>query len=201
MLRTTVIETTIENAQSINRPVFQFIYDYSFRRHLTARALFESYTKQLLVYMERSNKACPSTVITRILEFYGPKRRRPDVQELIVEVLIPLTKMVEATGATFLVDGVDECSQQEAQQVLWGLRQLLESRLCRVFICCREEVNVLQGIPGANRIWITAKDTKADMEVFVDNEIKRRQQDRSISSNEAVLDNIRYEIQNKADGM
>ena len=151
--------------------------------------------------MERSNKACPSTVITRILEFYGPKRRRPDVQELIVEVLIPLTKMVEATGATFLVDGVDECSQQEAQQVLWGLRQLLESRLCRVFICCREEVNVLQGIPGANRIWITAKDTKADLEVFVDNEIKRRQQDRSISSNEAVLHNIRYEIQNKADGM
>jgi len=151
--------------------------------------------------MERSNKACPSTVITRILEFYGPKRRRPDVQELIVDVLIPLTKMVETTGATFLVDGVDECSQQEALQVLRGLRQLLKSRLCRVFICCREEVNVLQGIPGANRIWTTAKDTKADMEVFVDNEIKRRQQDRPISSNEAVLNNIRYEIQNKADGM
>ena len=65
----------------------------------------------------------------------------------------------------------------------------------------REEVNVLQGIPDANRIWITAKDTKADLEVFVDNEIKRRQYGRPISSNEAVLNSIRYEILNKADGM
>ena len=153
------------------------------------------------MYIERSNKSCPSAVIARILEFYEPKRRRPDIQELIVEVLIPLYRMVEATGATFLVDGVDECSPQEALEALWGLRQLLGSRSCRVFICCREEVNVLQGIPNANRIWITAEDTKADLEVFVDNEIKRRQHGRPISSNEAVLNSIRYEILIKADGM
>jgi len=153
------------------------------------------------VYIERSNKSCPSAVVARILEFYEPKRRRPDAQELIVEVLIPLYRMVEATGATFLVDGVDECSPQEALEVLQGLRQLLGSRSCRVFICCREEVKVLQGIPDANRIWITAEDTKADLEVFVDNEIKRRQQGRPISSNEAILNSIRHEIINKADGM
>jgi hypothetical protein len=153
------------------------------------------------VYIERSNKCCPSIVITRILEFYGPKKRRPDAQELIDEVLIPLYQMVEAIGAAFLVDGVDECSQQEALKVLWGFQQLLRSRSCSVFICCREEVNVLQGIPDANRIWITAEDTKADLELFVDNEIKRRQHGRPISSNEAVLNSIRSEILNKADGM
>jgi hypothetical protein len=109
--------------------------------------------------------------------------------------------MVETTGATFLVDGVDECSPQEALEALRGLRQLLGSRSCRVFICCREEVKVLQGIPDANRIWITAEDTKADLEVFVDSEIKIRQQDRPISSNEAILNSIRHEILNKADGM
>ena len=177
------------------------MYDHSFRRHLTARALFESYTKQLLVYIEQSNKSCPPAVIIRILEFYGPKGRRPDVQELIFDVLIPLYQIVEATGATFLVDGVDECSRQEALEVLWGLRQLLRGRLCRVFICCREEVNVSQGIPDASRIWITAKDTKADLEVFVDNEIKNMQHSHSISGNEVVLNSIRYEILNKADGM
>jgi hypothetical protein len=59
----------------------------------------------------------------------------------------------------------------------------------------------LQGIPDANRVWITAKDTNADLEVFVDSEIKRRQHGRPISSNEAVLNSIRYEIINKADGM
>jgi hypothetical protein len=196
--RTMVIEATI--AESAGRPVLQFIYDHSFQRHLTALALFESYTKQLLVYIERSNKCCPSAVIARILEFYGPKKRRPDVQELIIEALIPLYQTVEA-GATFLVDGVDECSQQEAQEVLWGFQQLLRSRSGKVFICCREEVNVMQGIPDANRIWITAEDTKTDLEIFVDSEIKRRQHGRPISSNKAVLNSIRSEILNKADGM
>ena len=136
-----------------------------------------------------------------MIEFYGPKRRRPDVQELIGEILIPLYRMFEATGATFLVDGVDECSLQEALEALRGLRQLLGLRSCRVFICCREAVNVLQGIPGANRIWITAEDTKADLEVFVENEIKRRQHDRPISSKKAVINSIMYEILKKADGM
>jgi hypothetical protein len=201
LLRTTVIEATVAKAQSVGGPVLQFIYDHSFRRHLTARALFESYTKQLLVYIEQSNKSCPSAVIARILEFYGPNRRRPDIQELIVEILIPLYQMVEGTGATFLVDGVDECSRQEILEILRGLRQLLRLRSCRVFICCREEVNVCHGIPSANRIWITAKDTQADLEVFVDNEIERMQYDRPISSNEAVLSSIRLEILNKADGM
>jgi hypothetical protein len=201
LLRTTVIDTTIAEAQSVGRPVLQFIYDHSFRRYLSARALFESYTKQLLVYIQQSNKYYPSAVITRIQEFYGPNRCRPDVQELLVDILIPLYQMVEATGATFLVDGVDECSRQEILEILWGLRQLLGLHLCKVFICCRNEVNVLRGIPGANHIWITAKDTKADLEVFVNKEIERMQYDRPISSNEAVLKSIRHEVLSKASGM
>ena len=114
---------------------------------------------------------------------------------------MPLYMAVEATGVTFLVDGIDECSRQEALEVLWGLRQLLRSHSCRVFISCREEVNVVQGIPDTNRIWITAANTKTDLEDFVNNEISRRQTDRPISSNEAVLNRIRYKILKKADGM
>ncbi|OCL02639.1 putative kinesin [Glonium stellatum] len=201
IIMTTVIEATIAKAQSVNKPVLQFIYDHSFRRHLTACALFESYTKQLLMYIERSNKSCPSAIITRIVEFYGSKKRRPDVQELIVEVLVPLCQIFEATGAIFLVDGVDECSRQEALEILWGFRQLLALPSSGVVICCREEVKVLQGIPDSNQIWISAKDTRADLEVFVNKETEKRQRDRSISSNEAVLHSIRREILNKADGM
>lgn len=109
--------------------------------------------------------------------------------------------MVEGIGVTFLVDGIDECSRQETLEVLGGLRQLLRLRSCRVFISCREEVDVLRGVPSANHIRITAKDTKADMEIFVDKVIEIMQYDRPISSNEAVLNSIRREILNKADGM
>jgi hypothetical protein len=70
-----------------------------------------------------------------------------------------------------------------------------------VFICCREEVSILRGILNTNHIRITAKHTKADLEVFVDDEIERIQCGSSLSSNEAVLNSIRYEILKRADGM
>ena len=153
------------------------------------------------MYLERNNKSCPPAVIAQILEFYGSGKRRPDVQELINEILIPLYHIVEGSGVTFLVDGVDECSRKEILEILNGLQQLLRLRSCKVFICCREEVNVLHGIPNANHIRITAKDTKADLEVFVDNEVERMQCGSSVSSNEDVLNSIRYEILKRADGM
>jgi hypothetical protein len=153
------------------------------------------------VYLERNNKSCPPDVIAQIIVFYGSGKSRPDVQELINEILIPLYHIVEGSGVTFLVDGVDECSRHEILEILNGLRRLLKLRSCKVFICCREEVNILRGIPDANHIRITAKDTKADLEVFVDNEIERMQYDNLLSSNKAVLNSIRCEILKRADGM
>jgi hypothetical protein len=195
------LEAAVEKAQNIGRPVLHFIYDHSFRQHVTAAALFESYIKQLLVHLERSNKICPSSIIARILEFYGPNRRRPDAQELIAEVLKPLYGIIEDIGAVFLVDGIDECAPQEIPEILKGLRQLLASPSCQVFISCREEVNISRGIPCAARIWITAEDTKTDLEIFVDKEIEENQFVRHISNSEVVLNHIRDELIDKADGM
>lgn len=153
----------------------------------------------MLGYIERSNKSCPSVVVSRIQEFYGPNKRRPDIQELINEIIIPLYEL--AKGVTFLLDGLDECSRQETLNVLMGFRQLLKFSSCRVFISCREEVNVLRGVPGSVRIWITREHTKADMEIFLNKEIETRQYDRPISDNQAVLDHIKQELLSKADGM
>ena len=153
------------------------------------------------MFLERKNKSCPPAVIAQILEFYGSGKRRPDAQEVISEILIPLYHIVEGSGITFLVDGVDECSRQEILDILDGLRQLLRLRSCKVFICCREELSILCRIPNANHIRITAKDTKADLEVFIDDEIERIQFNSPLSSNKAVLDSIRREILKRADGM
>ena len=48
------------------------------RRH--THSILLHYTKQLLGYIERTNKSCPLAVVSRIQEFYGPKKRRPDIQ-------------------------------------------------------------------------------------------------------------------------
>ena len=62
-------EAAVE-AQKTGRPVLYYFFDHSFRGHLTARALFESYTKQLLYHLESITKGCPPAVIDRIC--HGP---------------------------------------------------------------------------------------------------------------------------------
>jgi hypothetical protein len=120
---------------------------------------------------------------------------------VVLDTLIPLFRETNAPDPIFLVDGVDECSRQEISDVLWGFRQLLSRLSCRVFISGREEVNALQGIPGTTCIWITAENTRADLEVFVKEEIKAKQYDRLISNNEKVLEAIATELLARADGM
>ena len=153
------------------------------------------------MHAQRKNTRCPSAVIERILQFYAPKRRLPNTQELIDQILIPLYQTVEETGAIFLVDGVDECSQQETFEILSGLRQLLKLPSCRVFICCRPDIDVLRGIPGTARIQITPADTAADLDVFVDQDIQERQYERPISGNTALVEVVKRKILEKADGM
>jgi hypothetical protein len=153
----------------------------------------------LLCYLEWINKVCPSEIVARILEFYGPKKRRPNIRELVDEILIPLLDVAE--GVMFIVDGLDECGQSEIQSVLAEFRKILTIPSCQVFISCREEVDVLRGIPGSVRIRITPGDTKADMELFVDNEIETMQYKRPISDNQVVLENIKQELLKKADRM
>jgi hypothetical protein len=176
-----------------------YIYDHNFRRYLTALALFESYTKQLLCYLECINKVCPSKIVAHILEFYEPKKRRPSIRELMNEILIPLLDIVK--GATFIVDGLDECSQREIQSVLAEFRKILTNPSCQVFISCREGVDVLRGIPGSVRIRITPDDTRADMVLFVDHEIEAMQYERPITDKQEVLEYIKQELLKKADRM
>jgi len=115
------------------------------------------------------------------------------------EILIPLLDIVK--GVTFIVDGLDECSQREIQSVLAEFRKILTNPSCQVFISCREGVDVLRGIPGSVRIRITPDDTKADMVLFVDHEIETMQYERPITDKQEVLEYIKQELLKKADRM
>ena len=197
--RTTAIDAAIAKAQIIRRPVLYYLFDHSYRRYLTALALFESYTRQLLCYLERMDKVCPSVIVARIFEFYAPKKRRPNVRELMDEIFVPLLDIVK--GITIFVDGVEECNQEEIQSILMEFRKLLTIHSCQVFISCREEVDVLKRIPSSVRIRITPEDTKADMELFIDNEVEAMRCKRPNFDNQDLLDYIKQELLKKADRM
>jgi len=145
------------------------------------------------------NKVCPPIIVAQIFEFYGPKKCRPNVRELMDEILLPLLDVVE--GIAFFVDGVEECGEEEIQTILAEFRKLLTFPSCRVFISSREEVDISKRIPGLVRIRITPENTKADMELFIDNQVETMQFKRPISDNQDMLDYIKRELLKKADRM
>ena len=181
--------------------MLHFVFDHQFRRHLTAEALFGSLTKQLLVHMERQDRACPNNIVAQVLEFYGLNKRPPHAQEILDEVIMPLYETSKDIGVTILIDGIDECNRKEVLEVLNGLRQLMKLPLCKVAISCRESIGIARAIPGTTQIWINPKATAADMEIFIDHEIEQRQYDRPITNNQEVLQKVRQEMVTKADGM
>ena len=185
-------------AQKTGKPVLYYFFDHSFRPHLTARSLFESYTKQLLYYLELIQKRCPSDVIAQIFEFYGPKKRPPSLDEVVDELVIPLSTEAECI---FVVDGLDECDTKETQEVLRTFKKLLATPSCRVLIACREEVDIIRRIPGSVRIRITPEKSKADMKHFIGCKLEDMQSHRRISESEDMLAYIEQVLMKRADRM
>jgi hypothetical protein len=197
--RATVIDKVYLEAQKTGRPVLYYFFDHSFRGHLTACALFESYTKQLVYHLESTRKGCPPVVIDRIVDFYGPDRRPPSLEEVVDELIIPLLAI---TGqSTFIVDGLDECSAVEAREVLAVFKRLITLSSIRAFIACREDIDVIRVIQGSVRLRITPENNKEDMELFIEHQLETMQSYRRICDNGDMLANIKEELLKRADRM
>jgi hypothetical protein len=194
-----MINKASTETQKNGKPVLYYFFNYSFRRHLTARSLCESYTKQLLLYLESIRKSCPSAVIRQIVEFYKPNQRPPSLDEVVDELMIPL--LMIANECIFVVDGLDECSIKEAQRVLRVLKKLLTNTSHRVIIVCREDVNIIKRIPGSVRIRITPEKSEADMKLFIGCKLEEMQSSRQISESKDVLTYIEQELIKRADRM
>jgi hypothetical protein len=194
-----VIEKATVEAQKTGRPVFYYFFDHSYRAHLTARALFESYAKQLLYHVESTKRDCPYAVIHRIGDFYGPKRPPPCLDEIVNELILPLLALADTS--TFIVDGLDECSVDEARQVLAVFKTLTTLSSIRVFIACREDIDVTRVIQNSVRLRVTSEHNKKDLELFIDHQLETMQSYRRISDNEGMLAIVKEELLKKADRM
>jgi hypothetical protein len=186
-------------SQKTSKPVLYYFFDHSLRRHLTARSLFESCTKQLLFFLDSIGKSCPHVVISRIIEFYGSKKRPPYLDEVVDELIIPLLAI--ENESTLIIDGLDECGTEETQEIVRVLKKLLRTPSHRVIIACREEVDVTRRIPGSVRIRITPEKSKADIKLFIGSKLEDMQSFRRISESENMLSYIEQELMKKADRM
>jgi hypothetical protein len=194
-----VIGEAVLEAQKTGRPVLYYFFDHSFRGHLTACALFESYTKQLLYHLESIQKSCPPAVIDRMIDFYGPKKRPPSLDEVVDELITPLLAIM--SQSTLIVDGLDECSAIEAREVLAVFEKLITRSSTRFFIASRENIDVIRMIQGSVRLKITPENTKEDLELFIEHQLETMQSYRPISDNKDMLAYIKEELLKNADRM
>jgi hypothetical protein len=194
-----VIEKASLETQKTSTPVLYHFFDHSFRGHLTARALFESYTKQLLCHLESTGQDCPSVIIRRIMDFYGPKRRPPSLDEVVNDLIVPL--LAVAKNSILIVDGLDECSADEARDVLAVFKRLITLSSIRIFIACREDIDITRVIQDTVCLRISPKNTKKDLELFIDHQLEMMQSYRRISDSEDMLAHIKEELRKRADRM
>jgi hypothetical protein len=194
-----MINKASAEAQKKGKPVLYYYFNHSYRHHLTARSPCESYTKQLLFYLETIREGCPGTVVRRIVEFYKSNKRPPSLDEVLDELMMPLLAI--ANECIFIVDGLDECSIKETQRVLRLAKNLLSVALHRVIIASREEVDVIRRIPGSARIRITHEKSKSDMKLFIGCKLEDMQLSRRISESKDILAYIEQELMKRADRM
>jgi hypothetical protein len=194
-----VIGEAVLEAQKTGGLVLYYFFDHSFRGHLTARALFESYTKQLLYHLESIGKGCPRVVTDRMIDFYGPKKLPPSLDEVVDELIIPLLAI--PVHSTFIVDGLDECSATEAREALAAFKKLITRPSTRVFIASRENIEVTRMIQDSICLKITPENTKEDLELFIEHQLETMHSYRRISDNEDMLAYIKEELLKKADRM
>jgi hypothetical protein len=121
------------------------------------------------------------------------------LNEVVDDLIIPL--LAVAGQSMFIVDGLDECGIKEVREVLSVFKKLIAQSSARVFIACREEINVIGVIKGSVRLRITPENTRDDLELFIDDQLETMQSYHQISDNENMLNIIKKELMKRADRM
>ncbi|RDW59302.1 uncharacterized protein DSM5745_10997 [Aspergillus mulundensis] len=188
-LTSSVIQFLENSPQSSNTLIAHFFYNYGDPTRLKAMDLLESYTKQILGYLARIRKPCPSRISTNLKELYGPGKWPLSPREMIDEVFLPVCRFVP--DAIFIVDGLDECDRHHVVQVLDVFRTLVLENKTRILISGREGLDVTQAITGSRTLTIANHGNGSDILRFIDWKIDEKMRDRSLTDNPAMLRNIR----------
>ena len=165
---------------------------------MAARNVFESYVKQMIGCLEMTKKPCPSKIINAVKSLYGPKGGCFNFEELIEDVFLPLRDLIPE--ASYVVDGLDECELPEVRKVLSTFRKLALLGQ-RIFISGREILDVRNAIPESVALVISEEDTREDIRRFIDWRIEEKMRERCLTERESVLQDIKHELNEKADRM
>jgi hypothetical protein len=186
-------------APPTDRPVFHFFYSQSHGSRLQAIHLFESYAKQMISYFEITKQNYPPQVKQRVKKYYGPKGQKPIIDDLLDDIIFPLSRVISPT--TFMVDGLDECEPSEFYKVFKALRKLVQSGVHKIFVSGRKILEVGNSIEGSIELPILSTDTIDDIRRLIDWKIDEKMRERRLTESQDMLDEVKRRLNDKADRM
>ena len=199
VVTSSILKRLIEEYAQNHNPVFHFFYSYAHKSRLMAADLFRSYIKQLLNHLDTYTIAWSRDITTCLLRFFGPKSSPPTFDEIIERIFIPLSNLVPR--AVFVIDGLDECETGEALKVLGVFRRLILRGDIRFLVSGRESLDITQSIPSSVKISISERHAKEDVQAFVNWKIAEKMQERQLTENSRLLEEIKTTLIEKADRM
>ena len=131
------------------------------------------------------------------------ENRRPDVGELVENIVIPLMAMFEEV--VVVVDGPEICDQRD-QQELWSQLTNITERSnartrIRLAIGSQDHTNVTGQLPNTNRLRLDNGSNITDISTYVDDQIACHSGKGQILSDESLRLEVQQLLKSKANGM
>lgn len=190
-------------SQRDNNFVAHFFYSQSNKNRLGAEHLFRSFIKQMIGFLDAAGLSCPREIVSSTKRLFVPLRHLPNFEEIIEQVFMPLSQFLSDLfpHTTYIVDGLDECELPEVHRTLRVIRKMSSLPGRKVLISGRESLDVKSFIQDLVTTTISGVETKKDIRQFIDWKLAEKLQERRLTEEEKVLQNIKDKLNDKADQM
>jgi len=174
-----------------------FFCDFNDQRSLEIRTILGSLIKQAVSLID----PLPPSIQEKVENNYQVSQRTPDLVTLfgLLESLIQLPEI-----AYMVIDGLDECSENNRHQLLTFFTRLinLQNRRIKIIISSRPEIDIMRLATRFQQISLGEAKYRPDIEAYIEEEIYQKWERRKISFNDiSIMKEIKDALVKGAEGM
>lgn len=196
VLTSKVVDTLLSTLGVNGEAVVYFYCDYADHRTLDTCTIFGTILLQLL-----RAKPIPEPLMAMIRNGYEDGLRTPETKDLIAMICAA----VELFPQSFIIiDGLDECKKNVWQDILVLIKDLIQKRTpcVKIFVSCREEDQIMQGLSQYSQIQISTEVVSSDISAFIQGTVRSRLDSGELRIHNPILEkNITHKLEEKAQGM
>jgi len=204
--RSAVIDHLHADAPDMRCPVVSYFVDTASNVQTTATDILRALVKQLVLIHEASRQEYSHDIqesIQRLLSV------RDEILTIAILTQLIISLVQDIGSCTFVVDGMDHMQELEILAFTRFLRDVFAQSPvgplnCRLILFCRETLGRglrLENIPQSCIFHVQVSHVRSDIHSYVDREITRKQDERSISNDVLLIDEVRRTLKKNADKM